>query len=265
MSLRSSFHSLKLRRSRSPAGAQAPRRSPATRLAVEALEDRSVPASLSISDVTVWEGTSGTHNAEAVVRLSAPSNRTVTVDYYTRSDVHTGTTAGSDYTAVSGKLTFAPGETQKSILVPIHGDRAVEWNEAFSVNLHRPRHATISDGRGVVTIVDSTPRLTIWGGWASEADGYIYFSVDLSTAYDLPVTVDYSTYDGSAFAGQDYVAASGTLTFAPGETTKTIAIAIIRDTIPESEEVFHVGLFNITYAMFDYDNSWNEGWIYDDV
>lgn len=235
------------------------RRPTATRLAVETLEDRSVPASLSIGDVGVWEGVSGTQNAEAVVRLSTPSKKTVTVNYYTSSDVSPWATAGSDYTAVSGKLTFAPGETQKSILIPIHGDRAIEGNEAFSVYLSRPKQATIADGRGVVTIVDSSPRVSIWGFSASEADGYMYFSVELSTAYDLPVIVDYYTSDGTAVAGQDYVATSGTVTFAPGETSKTIAIPLIADTIQEADEVFYVGLSNTNYALFDW--SWAEGWI----
>jgi chitinase len=244
-----------------PGPNSARRRPSATRLAVTTLEDRSVPATLSIGDVGVWEGVSGSQNATAVVRLSQPSNRTVTVDYYTRSDIFPWATAGSDYTAVSGRLTFAPGETQKSILVPIHGDRVAEGNEGFSVYLSRPRQATIADGRGVITIGDSSPRVSVWGGWASEADGYAYFTVYLSSAYDRPVTVEYGTADGSAVAGQDYVATSGTVTFAPGETTKTIAIPLIADTTPEADEVFHLHLGNTSYAVFDWDNSWNETWI----
>src|SRR5262245_47652412 len=105
MSFRNPFAATK------PGPDPARRRPSATRLDVEALEDRSVPASLSIDQTTmVMEGVSGTQNAEAIVRLSQPSKRTVTVDYYTSSG--TGphqATAGSDYTAVSGRLNFAPG------------------------------------------------------------------------------------------------------------------------------------------------------------
>ena len=116
-----------------------PRRQPAScRLAVEALEDRSVPASLSIGDVTVLEGVSGTQNVALIVSLSAPSNKTVTVNYLTTTIFGGSATAGSDYTAVSGKLTFAAGQTAKTILVPVHGDRQVEGNETFDVLLQRP-------------------------------------------------------------------------------------------------------------------------------
>lgn len=240
------------------------RRPSATRLAVEALEDRSVPASLSISDVRVWEGTSGTHNAAAVVRLSAPSNRTVRVDYSTASGFGTTATPGSDYDAVSGRLTFAPGETAKAILVPVHGDQAVELDETFQIRLHNPKGAKISDGSALVTIQDSSPRVTIYGFGGSEASGTVTFGVYLSAASDLLVTVNYYTYDGDALAGQDYVSASGTLTFAPGETTKTITVDVIGDTIPEADEVFYVDLA-ATNALFDYYESLPQGWISADV
>jgi len=86
--------------------------------------------------------------------------------------------------------------------------------------------------------------------------------VSLSAAYDQPVTVNFATQDGyfpdgnydAAIAGQDYVATSGTLTFAPGETTKTITVQIIGDMTPESEEVFFLRLSGATNASIA--NSW---------
>ncbi len=95
------------------------RRSAACRLALEAVEDRLVPASLSVSDVTLLEGNAGTQNAVVIVRLSAPSNAKVTVNYSTADGA---ALAGNDYQAVWGTLTFAKGETSKSILVPVIGD-----------------------------------------------------------------------------------------------------------------------------------------------
>src|SRR5262249_60680605 len=91
-----------------PKGAR--RRPTACRPAVEALEDRCVPASLSISNAVVMEGVAGTQNAELRVLLSAPSNKTVRVDYHASSTfaVWPKATASSDYEAVSGRLTFAP-------------------------------------------------------------------------------------------------------------------------------------------------------------
>ena len=266
------FDSLNPWRSLAPVrkvGCNEPRQQPAgCRLAVEALEDRSVPASLSIGDVTVLEGVSGTQNAAVVVSLSAPSTKTVTVDYLTTTLFGGSATAGSDYTAVSGKLTFAAGQTAKTILVPVHGDRQVEGNETFDVLLQRPHGAWIADYTGTVTIQDSTPRISISEFvTASESDGFMTFTVSLSAAYDQPVTVNFATQDGffpdgnydAAIAGQDYVATSGTLTFAPGETTKTITVQIIRDMTPEPEEVFFLHLSGATNASIA-NNSWGPGW-----
>jgi hypothetical protein len=83
-----------------------------------------------------------------------------------------------------------------------------------------------------VTIADDEPRLSVGdavGTVVYHVDGSVsratlHFTVSLAMAYDEPVTVNYATADGTATAGVDYLAAAGTLTFAPGETTKTIAV-----------------------------------------
>lgn len=223
----------------SPASTSAGRRPVACRLSVEALDDRIVPASLSVGDATITEGNAGIEYAAAVVRLDAPSNKTVTVNYATAAGT---ATAGSDYQSVSGKLTFARGETTKTILVPVTGDRLPEPNETFSVHLSGAQGAKIADGTGVVTIVDDEPRLSIYGAWAYQWDGVMTFTVTLAAASDQAVTVNYATRDGTAVAGEDYQAAAGTLTFAPGETTKTITVALLTNAVPEPTEVFYVTL-----------------------
>jgi hypothetical protein len=79
------------------------------------------------------------------------------------------------------------------------------------------------------------------------------FTVSLSAAYDQPVTVSFRTADGTAKAGEDYAAKSGTLTFAPGETTKTITIAVTGDNKRESDETFFLDLFgNSTNSFIPY-------------
>jgi chitinase len=201
---------------------------PVARLSVEPLDERIVPARLSVADATIVEGNTGTRYAQVAVRLDAPGGRTVTVNYATAGG---SATAGSDFTAVSGQLTFAPGQTVKTVLVPVHGDRVAEPNETVAVVLSGARHASIRDGTGVVTITDDEPRLSVgdaWGTVVSHLDGVsgttLHFTVSLAMAYDQAVTVNYATADGTATAGVDYLAAAGTLTFAPGETTKTIAV-----------------------------------------
>ena len=75
-------------------------------------------------------------------------------------------------------------------------------------------------------------------------DASLDFAVTLSRAASGPVTVDYATADGTAVAGADYTAASGTLTFAPGETAKTVSVALLDDAIDEGKETFTLELSN---------------------
>ena len=86
------------------------------------------------------------------------------------------------------------------------------------------------------------------GGGTAITTTPVTFTVSLSAASTQPITVQYATANGTATAGSDYVAAAGTLTFAPGETQKTVTVIVNRDTTPESNETFSVGLTNPTNA-----------------
>ena len=74
------------------------------------------------------------------------------------------------------------------------------------------------------------------------------FTVTLSAASTQPVTVAYATANGTATAGSDYQGASGTLTFAPGETSKTFSVPIVNDSIDEPNQAFNIGLSSPTHA-----------------
>ena len=119
-----------------------------------------VPApGLSIDDVTVTEGDSGTSVATFTISLSSPATNAVTVTFGTRDGT---ATAGDDYTAASGTVSFAPGESHRSVAVQIVGDTLDEPDETFFVDLSNPVNASIADGTGTVTIVnDDTPELSI--------------------------------------------------------------------------------------------------------
>ena len=84
---------------------------------------------------------------------STVSGRTVTVNDATGNN--TSAVAGSDFTATSGTLTFAPGTTSQTISVPVLGDVLNESNETFRVNLSGATAATIADNQGVGTIIDN--------------------------------------------------------------------------------------------------------------
>jgi chitinase len=121
----------------------------------------SPPPSISIADVSISEGNSGTKNAVFTVTLSAPATSTVTVNYATRDGSATAGVAsvGGDYTATSGKLTFSAGQTSKAINVAILGDTIYEPDETFFVDLSAAVNATISRATAVGTILndDSLP------------------------------------------------------------------------------------------------------------
>ena len=200
-----------------------------------------------ISDVTVSEGNTGTRNATFTVTLSAASAQPVTVAYTTAG----GTAAVGDYQDTSGTLTFAPGETSKAITVLVNGDRLAEPTETFVVNLSGSTNATIADGQGVATILDDEPRISIGDVTKKEGNAkksaLFVFTVTLSVAYDQPVTMSFGTVNGTATTSDgDYVGKTGTLTFAPGETSKTITIEVKGDSKKESDETFYLDLFGLS-------------------
>lgn len=353
--------------------------------------------SVSISDVVVNENE---NTAEFDVNLSQSMSAAVMVDYAT---VDGNAIAGADYSAVGGQLTFAPGETVKSIIIPIIDDSEDEADESFNVLLSNVSGATLTDGTGTATIIDDdTPPSTDPGDSVGEAqsvtlttgtvleleeslgdgvsgsadvdffkinlaagqsinidvdanfedvtgntisginsylklldaggntlttndnalssndymapapndDSYLsytanvagdyfvavsdalntsyspfvagsgspattgdyrlqllmdggaapslnisdlivdefagsaHFNVTLSEPSSTVVTVDYATSDGNANAGPDYSSAFGQLSFAPGETIKTISVPIVDDSLEEADETFNVQLTN---------------------
>ena len=195
---------------------------------------------LNIADDTVEEG----DEAEFLVTLSRTSTETVTVDYATADGT---ATAGDDFTSTSGTLTFAPGEALKTISVPTVEDTAQEQTETFTVTLSSPSGATIQDGSATGTITDddgpvtTLPALNIADDTVEEGDE-AEFLVTLSRTSTETVTVDYATADGTATAGDDFTSTSGTLTFAPGEASKTIPVPTVEDTAQEQTETFTVTL-----------------------
>lgn len=202
---------------------------------------------LSVADVSVNEGNAGQTTLAFAVALSQASTTPVTVHYSTANGT---ATAGSDYTALSGTLTFAAGETSKKINVSVAGDTLVEGNETLTLSLSSPAGATLARGSATGTIVndDVAPVLpTVSVADASVTEGNagtttLAFTVTLSQAATGAVNVHYATADGTATAGSDYTAGSGTLTFAAGETSKVVNISVAGDTLVESNETLTLNL-----------------------
>jgi hypothetical protein len=186
------------------------------------------------------------------VRLTAPAAGIETVGYQTR-DVTA--LAGADYVATSGIVTFAAGQAQQLVTVPLLSDVVSEGDETFALEFTIATGVVVGDGYGVGTIRDGAPVPQVVAGDCQTVEGDrgvhgCVFLVDLTpVAGTTPVTVDYVTADGSAAAGADYVAASGTLTFAPGTTSASVSVSVVGDTVAELDEVFFLRLSNPTGAV----------------
>ncbi|MDB5350662.1 MAG: hypothetical protein JWN86_1909 [Planctomycetota bacterium] len=187
-----------------------------------------------------------------VVTLSAASTQPVTVSYTTADGT---ATAGSDYLATSGSLTFAPGEISKIVNVPVVPDLTPEQGETVFLKISNPTGATVAQAQGIGTILNddvgppppARPALSIADILVTEGDtGSInaVFTVSLSAAATSTVTVSFATQAGTATVGADFTAKTGTLTFAPGEKTKTISMAVLGDLLPEPDETFQLILSN---------------------
>ncbi|GJF09185.1 hypothetical protein NGTWS1803_13980 [Mycolicibacterium cyprinidarum] len=209
--------------------------------------DDVAPPTVSIADASRSEGGSGTAKLGFKATLSKASTKTVTVNYATSNGT---ATAGSDYVAGSGTISFAAGQTSKTVYVGVIGDTTLEPDETFVVTLSAPSGATLSRATATGTIRndDLAPQLpTVSIADASRSEGgsgtsNLAFTLTLSKASATPVTVNYATSNGTATAGSDYVAGSGTVTFAAGETAKAVNVAVTGDTTVEPDETFVVTL-----------------------
>jgi len=199
----------------------------------------------------VTEGDAGTTTLEVPLTLSSPAAQPVTVDWQTLDTGAAGiATAGTDYLAASGTATFAPGETTTSVTITVKGDTIDEpplylgeWIlVAFSNASANATLDTSFFGLGIGIVIDDDPPPTILPGSAGVTEGdagtvTLQVPVRLSNPSAEVVTVDWQTLDtgaaGIATADVDYVAASGTATFAPGQTTAFVTITVNGDTVDD--------------------------------
>lgn len=220
------------------------------RPAFDSMEERQLLTGLLMVDSPrMVEGTGGSTAMTFTVKLVAPDASTVKVDYATAN----GSAAASDYTPTAGTLSFAPGETIKTVSVPINPDAVAEANETFCLKLSRPINGIILAATGTATILDDdtvvAPALSIsdvqmrrgLSGMRSMA-----FTVSLSGPQKESISVVASTANITAIVGKDYQAKSELLTFAPGETKKTFVVEILGTPTSTPDVVFMVNLSSVT-------------------
>ncbi len=202
---------------------------------------------LSIADSSIVEGTGGTTTAVITVTVgNGISGSPITVDYDTADDT---AVAGPDYNTVNGTLSWPAGDvTDRVISIPINPDGVNELDETFFVDLSSPSNAAISDGQGVVTIVnDDPPSIAILDAVIDESVPAVVVTVIITGVSSNPVTVDYALADGTAVNGFDYLAVAGTFTWNSGDASvRTVNIPIINDPTNEYDETFLVNLSNVS-------------------
>ncbi|MFK0730324.1 MAG: Calx-beta domain-containing protein [Gloeotrichia echinulata GP01] len=218
------------------------------------------PASLALEKNTYSINETAGSLVIGVVRSNDSTDK-ATVQY--RVDSGTAV-ADSDFTATSGTLTFGVGETSKTFTIPIINDTLIEGNETFTLVIESPTGADLGTIRtaSVTLIDDESTVLTISEPEVNENAGNAIITVTRGNGVGTG-TVDFTTVDGTAIAGSDYQATSGQLTFADGETSKTITIGLINDTIGEPDETFTIQFTNLVGVTLQ-DTSLNTVTIIDD-
>jgi VCBS repeat-containing protein len=203
---------------------------------------------LTVSDSAIAEGDAGTKKLIFTVSLFAPATGPVSVNYSTTNGT---AAAGSDFTAATGTLNFAIGETSKQVEITITGDLANEIDETLNLTLSNASGAAIGDATGVGTILNDDATVSIADAQILEGNSGIKtlsFTISLDKPAAGPISVSYQTADVTALAGSDYEAKSGFVQFAAGEQSKTVTITISGDVAGELDESFVVNLLSASGA-----------------
>jgi CSLREA domain-containing protein len=198
----------------------------------------------------IFETNESVGSATITITRGGGTVGTVTVDYTT---VDGSAIANADFTPVSGTLTFLEGEYLQTFEVPIIQDGIEEQTENLQLVLSNPTGGAlvftedesselqIKDDDGAGTIQFSRSYLNVL-----ETDGIVNIEVIRTEGFEGSVTVDYSTIDGTTTSGQDYLPVSGTLDFAPGQSTANISVTLLPDLQEEITELLILNLFSPT-------------------
>ena len=210
--------------------------------------DNDGPGVIQFSAPTYTVSESGLRATITVTRTGGTASG-VGVNYATSDGT---ATAGLDYTAAAGVLTFAANQTSKTFSVPITNDTIVEGNETVNLTLSNPTGGAAlgAQSSAVLTITDNDlgGLLTFSAPTYSVNEGGLKATITVKRTGGVAsgVSVDYSTSDGTATAGADYTATSGTLAFSANQTSKTFTIIILNDSIHEGNETINLALSNPT-------------------
>ena len=214
--------------------------------------DNDPPPEVSINDVAVVEGDSGTTSANFTVTLSGPSGKPISLQYGTSDG---SAASGADYISQSGTIMIPAGSLSASIAIQINGDTTPEPDETFVVNLTNPVNVTIARQQGTGTILndDQVIQFGLATYTVSETGPRVDVTVTRNGDTTLGASVRIATNDGAGLTNCnvfnsiasprcDYINALGTVSFAAGETTRSFSIAIVDDSYAEGNETFTISL-----------------------
>lgn len=215
-------------------------------LGIVTIKDNDPLPTLTAGNANVVEPNAGASQQLSLpVTLSAPSGRAVTVGY----TLSAGTASlGADFSlpVATGTLKFPAGSVSRNVHMTVLGDNVDEINETINLALFNPANATLASPTATGTIIDNDgPSITV--GNTSKNEGWTpnnpyNFTVALSAPSPQEVRVNWATANGSAVAPSDYTAGGGTLVFGPGQTAKTITVAVQGDITTEAHETLAVNL-----------------------
>lgn len=225
-----------------------------TRLDLDPQNTGTGPA-ISIADAQVYEGQAGSTAVDLAVTLNTSASQEVRVLWETRDGTATGAAACAanvDFRQVSSQLLVIPaGATSATLRVHVCGDTQVEVDETFTVELLSTvgNFGVFQKSTALVTIQDDDNVPTLQVGDVRVAEppsgaSIARFVASLSRSHNRTVSFQYQTQGGSAQIGSDFSAASGTVSFDPGETSKTIDVTVLADAVVEADETFRLQLSN---------------------
>jgi Ca2+-binding RTX toxin-like protein len=215
-----------------------------------------------INDIgNIVEGDAGITAAVFTVSRRGGTQGAVTVDYQFGTSDFPGFADTGDFqpgTAFSGTLSFADGELSKTVTLNVQGDTSVESDESFSVQLRNATGGAIlaagSERVGSAVILNDDPKPVVSIGDAMTAEGtggtttmtFVITRGGIGATANQAFDIDYATADGTAIAGLDYVATSGTLHFSAGQANATVTVTIYSDSLAEADESVLLNLSNMT-------------------
>jgi len=203
------------------------------------------PGILQFSSVSFSAPEDGGSAIITVIRIGGKTG-SASVNFVTSDST---ATAGSDYVASSGTLTFGDGEMQKTFSIPLINDQIFEGKETVNLRLSNPGGGAVLGARQFAILYVTEPGVLSFTSAifsANENAGCVVVAVNRTDGNSGEVTVHYATVGGTATPGVDYTPTSGTLTFADGETTKTFCVPVLNDSLIEGTETIGLLISNAT-------------------